>query len=269
MNKLVPALISVVLAAAPHAALAAPKPLSLLDSFRIGNAGVLCTAQRRSEDGRYVTIFDRGYDIVCRDAASPIGQIYALRGEVPDPNGPNQANMADCVTQQPERIRADLVVQRATCDDKASGLVHVRYRLDRGGTTYIAAGLLAYDSALRLGLESLLTDRPVAGEIMVATTGSDDPAALAAVQAARLDPEQARTAGYIHAAEGSFAEASEYFETLLARARINEKGANKPAEYLANLALDQSILGNQAQAERLFAQADRAMTMNAPCRTNG
>ena len=255
MNKLMPAVIAAALGMAPHAGLAADKPLSSLDSFRVGNAGVLCTAQRRSEDARYGTIFDRGYDIVCRDAASPVGQLYSLRGAAQD-----QGAGPDCGTDHTERLSKDLVVQRYTCDDKASGLVHVHYRLARGGTVFIAQGLLAYDSPLRTGLESMLADRPVAGEIMVATTGAGDPAALAALQAARLDPEQARAAGYIHAAEGSFAEAAEYFETLLDRARINEKGANKPAEYLANMALDQSLLGNQAQADLLFAQADRAAT---------
>ena len=43
--------------------------------FRIGNAGVTCTALRRSEDEQYRSMFDRAYDVVCRDAASPVGRI--------------------------------------------------------------------------------------------------------------------------------------------------------------------------------------------------
>ena len=55
-------------------------------------------------------------------------------------------------------------------------------------TLYVAEGLAGYDSALRLGLRSLVADREVDGEVSIATTGAGDPAAFARAQAGTLDP---------------------------------------------------------------------------------
>jgi hypothetical protein len=49
--------------------------LKLADSFRIGTGGVLCTAQSRPGDRALKSMFDRGYQIVCRDAATPVGSL--------------------------------------------------------------------------------------------------------------------------------------------------------------------------------------------------
>ena len=60
-------------------ALAAPvaaQGLKLADSFRVGTGGVLCTAQSVVNDGVLVGMFDRGYTIVCRDAATPVGKLF-------------------------------------------------------------------------------------------------------------------------------------------------------------------------------------------------
>ncbi|OYW13770.1 MAG: hypothetical protein B7Z50_06235 [Sphingomonadales bacterium 12-62-5] len=57
--------------------------LSLTDSFRIGTAGVLCTAQSQAADPALKGLFDRGYRIICRDAAAPVGALYALRSGAP------------------------------------------------------------------------------------------------------------------------------------------------------------------------------------------
>jgi hypothetical protein len=55
-------------------------PLSVRDSFRIGSAGtVFCSAQTLATDPALVGMFDRGYSVVCRDAAQPVGRLYALR----------------------------------------------------------------------------------------------------------------------------------------------------------------------------------------------
>ena len=57
-------------------------PLSARDSFRIGSGGgVLCTAESLGADRALSDMFDRGYAIVCRDAAIPVGRIYALQDE--------------------------------------------------------------------------------------------------------------------------------------------------------------------------------------------
>lgn len=251
---------------APGAGLAAPKPVSSLDSFRVGDSGVLCTAQRQSEDARFATMFDRGYEVVCRDAASPVARLWALRK--PDGKGgaPKTADADsglaafagrgfDCGASKAADIREVPLALRRECTDPASGLVHVIYRLASGKTVYAAEGLAAYDQAIRLGLASLVLDRAMPGDVAVATTGAGDPAALARLQASRLDPEQALAAGYSQSADSSFAEASETFQTLVLRARTNDKGATRTAEYLANLALQQSILGNRALADSLFSQA--------------
>ena len=71
------------IAAAP--ARAAPDglstPLSTRDSFRLGDAGVLCTAQTKPTDKRLSGMFDRGYLITCRDAAGPVGSAVSLRAK--------------------------------------------------------------------------------------------------------------------------------------------------------------------------------------------
>src|SRR5690348_18279318 len=70
------ALISLVLAAPVSAA-----PLSVLDSFRIGNSGtVYCSAQNLTVDKALSGMFDTGYSVTCRDAALPVGKLYKLRG---------------------------------------------------------------------------------------------------------------------------------------------------------------------------------------------
>ena len=54
-------------------------PLSYRNSFRLGDAGVLCTAQIKPTDARLGGIFDRAYLLTCRDAASPVGSLIAVR----------------------------------------------------------------------------------------------------------------------------------------------------------------------------------------------
>ena len=71
------AVLATALLAAP--ATAASPSLALADSFRIGSGGVLCTAQSRSADPALTAMFDRGYSLVCRDAAATVGSLYALR----------------------------------------------------------------------------------------------------------------------------------------------------------------------------------------------
>ena len=70
-------------AAAMAMLVAAPMParagLKLADSFRIGSGGVLCTAQNRVAEPALASMFDRGYRITCRDAAAPVGKLFALR----------------------------------------------------------------------------------------------------------------------------------------------------------------------------------------------
>ena len=70
----------------------------------------------------------------------------------------------------------------------------------------MAEGLTGYDSALQLGLRSLVGDQPVKGEVSIATTGAGDPAAFARVQAGTLDPTRALAEAYRRNNAGSYAE---------------------------------------------------------------
>jgi len=252
-----------VLAMASSSLASAAEPVSATDSFRVGDKGVLCTAQSRSEDDHFRSMFDRGYEIVCRDAAMPVGRLYSLRSKQ-EASWTSQREGITCDAPTSVRISGIAQASKSDCRETSSGLNYTVYFTKRGDRVFAAEGLTAYDSALQLGLQSVVKDLPVEGEISVATTNAGDPAALARVQAASLDPAQALAAGYAHINEGSFAEASEFFEALVSRSRGNESGAIKPAEYLANQAMQQSNLGNRAQADQLFAEAERAADGSDP-----
>ena len=242
------------------ATLAGARPVSIasVDSFRVGSTGVLCTAQSRSEDPRFSSMFDRSYDLVCRDAATPVGRVYALRAH--EANATAQTQRAQgrgmqCGPDATVSLEGLNGVRKAECVDDETGLNYTSYVLRKGKTQYEAEGLTAYDSALRLALKSLVTDRPAAGEIAVATTEAGDAAAFAKVQAASLNPAQALAAGYDRNIEGSFVEAAQFFESLIERAQSEQSGFERTAEYLANAAIQQSNLGNRAEADRLFVKA--------------
>lgn len=251
------------------ATLAGGNPVSIasVDSFRVGSTGVLCTAQSRSDDPRFSSMFDRSYDLVCRDAATPVGRLYAFRA-----SGDDAIARFESARGKGLQCGSDAVValdgldgvRKAECHNGETGLNYTRYVLRKGKTLYESEGLTAYDSALRLGLKSLVTDRPAAGEIAVATTEAGDAAAFAKVQAASLSPAQALAAGYDRNIEGSFVEAAQFFDSLIERAQGDQSGFERTAEYLANAAIQQSNLGNRAEAERLFAKAAGAAEVADP-----
>jgi len=248
------------LATLPLAAALIPSPaasasLALADSFRIGNAGVLCTAQVQITDAALRGLFDRAYRVVCRDAAVPVGSLYALRaGAPPLPDG-CPAPAATTLPGLP-----GLMVSR--CSD--AGLTRVRYQVQRGKTLFVADGLAGYGSALELGLKSLIADAPLVGTVEVAATEAGDPAAFARIQAGSLEPGQALAEAYSRNNSASYAEAAEFFDLLAERSRRSTPGFNRSAEYLANQGLQQSNLGRFAEASRLFAQALRALDGSDP-----
>jgi len=251
---LLAACLGLLLASAPAAV---PASIAARDSFRIGSAGVLCTAEVRPLDPATRTPFDRGYAIVCRDAATAVGKLYALRGPASD------ALAAVAKTRSPDIScdapkAADIAklgpVQAIECRSKA-GVTYFDYALTRGRTTFIAEGLGGYDSALRLGLGAIATDRPFPGTVEVATTSAGDPAAFARIQAGALDIDSARAEAYQRNNAGNFAEAAEFFNTLAQR-DLAERGATRSAEYLANQGLQLSNLGNFPAAHDLFARAE-------------
>ena len=251
-KTLVAALAALTSLAAPAPAHAAP--LSVLDSFRIGNSGtVYCSAQNVATDKGLGGMFDTGYSVTCRDAALPVGKLYKLR----DPAQAEQrlsairAAAADCAAPHRADVRDIGAVEVLDCRMKGAEVGYRAYRLVKGNLLYVAEGLTGYDSALQLGLRSIVGDAPVKGEVSIATTGAGDPAAFARVQAGTLDSTRALAEAYRRNNAGSYAEAAEFFAAVTG---VGE-GPLSRAEALANEALQKSNLGRYAEADSLFARA--------------
>lgn len=231
------------------------QPLSVRNSFRVGSAGVICTAQNAPLDQRLGGIFDRGYRLSCRDAASAVGTLIAVKRDVAlqaEPSGFAGVALV-CGDTGGATIPAIGRVAAARCRDETGAIEYRRYAIRKGGVTYLVEGLAGYDPALRLALASVIRDELVPGEIRVASTEVSDPAAFARVQAGQLDRLGVRDEGYLRNNGGRFAEASEFFEALAAKDRPT--GGTGLVEALANQGLQQSNLGNFTAADRLFHQA--------------
>ena len=250
-SKLIAALAA--LASIGGAASAPAAPLSVLDSFRIGNSGtVYCSAQSLATDKALSGMFDNGYSVTCRDAALPVGKLFKLRGgNAAQRLAAIRAETADCSAPHDANVPDAGHVQVVDCKLKDADVGYRAYQLVSGDSVYAAEGLTGYDSALQLGLRSLVTDQPVKGEVSIATTGAGDPAAFARVQAGTLDPGRALAEAYRRNNAGSYAEAAEFFAAVT---NIGEGPLSK-SEALANEALQKSNLGRYAEADSLFARA--------------
>ncbi|MEH3157456.1 MAG: hypothetical protein PGN08_00200 [Sphingomonas taxi] len=157
--------------------------LSLRNSFRIGNGGVLCTAQSKPLTPNLKSMFDRGYSIVCRDAATPVGQINVMRKGIDDPVARVAKNRdAGIACQAPRPPR-----RSTACPARPSRPASKRRAASptRAGSGRIrrppmwSKGLAGYESALKLALRTAAADAPVKGDVEVATTSAGDPAAFA------------------------------------------------------------------------------------------
>ncbi|HYC82134.1 MAG TPA: hypothetical protein VEB65_10130, partial [Solirubrobacterales bacterium] len=231
------------------------QPVSARDSFRIGSGGgVICTAQVMLADRALADMFDQAYAIACRDAALPVGQVYALRTRGGDPLARLAAirdERAVCAAGEPAPIEGLGRVETLSCRLAAENVDYRVYVKRERGVVYVAEGLGGYASALELALRSVVADREIAGEVSVATTGAGDPIAFARVQAGSLDPQRALAEAYRRNNAGSYAEAAEFFARLTAR----EESPASQAEALANEALQRSNLGRYPEAQTLFARA--------------
>ncbi|KKC27580.1 CHAT domain-containing protein [Sphingomonas sp. SRS2] len=263
------ALLAVAMLAAPTGAPAATQPgaLSLRNSFRIGSTGVLCTAQNRAVSPNLAGMFDRGYRIVCRDAAAPVGRLFALRSGADDPVervGKNTDTPVNCAAPKSVTIGALSNVEERECVDPTNQLAYKSYAYSKGRVVYIADGLGGYDSALQLGLQTIVADAIVKGEVQVATTSAGDPAAFARVQAGALDSDSALSEAYARNNDGSYAEAAEFFEALVERDSSSVRGDARLSEYLANQALQESNQRNFSAADALFARASTPSALADP-----
>ncbi|WP_245647699.1 CHAT domain-containing protein [Novosphingobium lentum] len=246
------------MATIPAPAMAQGLPLSVRNSFRVGTSGVTCTAQNAPGDVRLKGMFDRAYRLSCRDAAGAVGTLVAVRHDLAI--GDETSAIPGAVLKCGEAASTDIEglgsVGSVTCHDGKGGVDYRRYATRRGSVSYLVEGLAGYDPALRIALASIVNDRPMPGEVKVASTEVSDPAAFARVQAGQLDRIDARDEGYIRNNGGRFAESSEFFESLASRDRDTGQGL---AEALANQGLQQSNLGNFGAADRLFASSNAAL----------
>ena len=232
-------------------------PLSIMNGFRLGDAGVLCTAQVRPADQRLTGVFDRAYVLTCRDAASAVGSVIAVRRAVDIATEASVIKSGALSCAAPVEASIDNVgpVTSLTCRDEASKLDYRRYLVSAGKENVFVEGLAGYDPALRLALASVVNNKVQSGSVQVATTEIGDAAAFANTQAGAFDPSAARTEAYARNNGGRFAESAEFFENLADR---EGNDAASRAEALANQGLQQSNMSNFAGAERLLTAADRA-----------
>ncbi len=257
---------------APQGASAQASQPSLMDSFRIGSGGgALCQAQAKSSDLAFEGMFDRSWALVCRDAEQPIGQIFALRdGTSSFDERLNRARgrSSNCGEWVEAAITDLSQVSKKTCDGG-----YVIYRHQAGKNSYFAQGLSAYDSALQLGLRTVIADKLLPGKLDIATTGNGDDAAFARTQAATLNAQAALAEGYRRNNSGNYTEAAQFFDTLQHQFdTLQHQTADKQMsasdetavqrqqrlhEYVINRALQLSNLGEFDQAEALFAEASK------------
>lgn len=262
LSSLVKTVLAAAALAIPSLAPAQELRPSLVDSFRLGDAsGLLCRVQSRVVDPSLAGMFDRAYAIVCRDAVSSVGSVYALRTDAADPAPRLDARRATevrCEGAANEVQIADLgAVRQQDCLLATAQVAYRVYSQTRGDTLYVAEGLTGYDSALQLALRTIVVDRILPGELAIATTLMGDASAFARVQAGTLDRDQALTEGYRRNNSGAYAEASAFFATLLLL-NAEEAGVEaeqRAGEYLINQALQQSNLGQFDEADALYAQA--------------
>jgi hypothetical protein len=191
--------IAVAFASLGAAASAPAAPLSVRDSFRIGTSGtIFCSAQNNASDPALKGMFDVAYSVTCRDAAAPVGKMFKLRtaADAPARLVAARAALADCSPPTSGNIQDLGRVEVIDCKLKSADIGYRVYQFQKGKLLYAAEGLTGYDSALQLGLRSIVADEPVKGEISIATTGAGDPAAFARVQAGTLDPSKALAEAY-------------------------------------------------------------------------
>lgn len=213
------------------------QPLALRDSIPIDTGGLceaLITAPQPG-DG----LFDRRYQVICRDAAAPVGQLAVL-GDAAMVAKLNEG--LQCGAGEGADLPGLANGARAHCT-APDGLSRTVLTGQNGGMTYVASGITIYRDALRLGLASLAADRIIPGDVAIPLTEAGDAAAFARAQAEAVSPDVALAEAYRRGNSGSFAEAAEFF----AISSLDMDG-NNGLEARLNAALQQSNLGNYLPA---------------------
>ncbi|WP_299193574.1 CHAT domain-containing protein [uncultured Erythrobacter sp.] len=236
--------------ASPNTAqVASQNPVSLRDTFPIGSNG-LCEAQIQAPE-RGSGLFDRKYNLLCRDAGAPIGTMWVVRGRVADEAAARFAGPgASCSEQAGADMPSGLEgAKRLICSREGSIIRTELLVGERGNRTFAASGLSAYRSALSLGVASLANDRLVPGTVDIPLTQTTDTLAFARQQAESITADQALNEAYRRANAGEFAEAAEFFA-----ASAESLTGTSEIEARLNEGLLQSNLGNFAEARRRFEQ---------------
>lgn len=248
---------AVVLAALPAIA-QQQAPISLRDSFPIGSNG-LCEAQIMVPEAG-AGLFDRRYAVVCRDAAAPVGTLWVVRGRETAGATERFVDAGSVCASRAEGGGTETMpgARALTCTSDASVIRTTLLVAERGSRTYAASGFAAYDDALRLGLATLVEDRPVAGEVEIPLTQASDAQAFARTQAAAISTDRALAEAYRRSNQGNFAEAAEFFASS-----AQAMQGNSAIEAQLNEALQQSNLGNHAEALRLYNAVRPAARENA------
>lgn len=238
--------------AAAHAQSADAVDTLTTDSFNIGSQdGALCRVQSEIGSPLFSGMFDRGWAVICRDAAQPVGAVWALRGDDAVARIGRRDGAANCA--QPDEAGV------ADCTSAAGGMAVRRHIFRRGQTTYVAEGLAVYDDALRLALTSIVDGRVATGTINVATTSVGDPQAITRVQVGYLTADRALAQGYRENNSGDFATAAVFFESL-ERRPIEDNSGIDSSEFTLNRALQLSNMGDSATAESLLATVESRPT---------
>ena len=115
-----------------------------MNGFRLGDAGVLCTAQIRSADRRLTGVFDRAYVLTCRDAASAVGSVIAVRRAIDLANEQSIIKTGALTCTAPAAANVENVgnVTGVNCRDDVSKLDYKRYTASRGRTNYMLSHLV-------------------------------------------------------------------------------------------------------------------------------
>ena len=231
----------------PVAAQNGERPVSYSDTFPIGANG-LCEAQIMPPQPG-AGLFDRGYTIVCRDAAAPVGTLWVLRGAQGSEAQARFLPSAECreggETAVPDALGDS---ESFSCTDSELGTRRILVAGEAGGRLYAGEAITAYSDAVRLGIATLVNDRPVQGNVEIPLTETGDAVAFARAQARALASDAVIAEAYRRSNSGDFAEAAEFFAATAATAE-----GNNALEARLNAALLQSNLGNFAEASRGFA----------------
>lgn len=236
-------------------------------SFPIGSGESICSAQDAVLSKARVTIFDRSWTIVCRDASRPIGQVYALdrQGDMAARVEEARLETLTCAAPGTETVEDLGGVTTRNCRSDVSGARWKSYVLDRARKHFVVEGVAGYDQALQLALRSVVEDKVFKDPISTPLLGSEGGASYYRLQALQSDATTRLEQGYRSNNAGSFAEAVEYFDPDTTGAAETADADNRTLQHemLVNRALQLSNLGKFAQADASFAKA-RAMHVNDP-----